>query len=271
MAISLNTNVAAYGIQGQLKKTQSSLETSMQRLSSGLRVNSARDDAAGLAIGSRMEAQIRGMSAASRNTNDAISLVQIADSSLSNIGDMFQKMRELAVTAGNGTHSTKELELIDTEYQQLALEVTRVANTTKFNGIDMISTKAGTFNFQVGANSTDTLSVTTVDAKTYLAAAGDLKSAANATTAIGALDTALDSVNSSRATYGAAMNRLDYTSINLEKNIENQSSARGRIMDADFAMETANLAKQQILQQAGAAMLAQANQFPSLVLSLLRG
>lgn len=270
MSLAINTNLASLNTQRVLAKTQSQQQTAMQRLSSGLRINSARDDAAGLAIGTRMDAQVRGLNVAVRNANDGISLIQTADGALDTMSSIFQRMRELSVQAANGSYGTTDYGQLDTEYQQLATEATRIANSTKFNGLSVISTGAGAFTFQVGANVGDTLSVTTGDATTYLATPGSITSAANANTAMTALDTALDSLNSDRSVYGATLNRFDFTIQNLQASAENQTAARGRIMDADFAQETANLSRQQVLQQAGIAMLSQANQMPSMVLSLLR-
>ena len=267
MTQTINTNIASLNAQRNSSMSQSSLATSMQRLSSGLRVNSAKDDAAGLAIGDRMNAQIKGMNVAVRNANDGISLAQTADGALSTVNDALQRMRELAVQAINGSNGTGDRANLDTEYQQLSAEITRLATATKFNGNAIIGAGAGAQTFQVGANSGDTLTVTTTAITTV---GGSLTTAANATTALGAIDTKLDSINTDRATYGAAMNRFAFAVTNLQIGAENQTAARSRIMDADFAMETANLSRAQILQQAGNAMVAQANQLPQQVLALLR-
>jgi flagellin len=264
----INTNVTSLNAQRNTSTSQSSLATSMQRLSSGLRVNSAKDDAAGLAIGNRMNAQVKGMNVAIRNANDGISLAQTADGALATVTDALQRMRELAVQAANGTNGTSDRANLNAEYQQLSTEITDIAAQTKFNGSAIIGGGAGAQVFQVGANVGDTLTVTTAAISTV---AGDLTTAANANTAITALDTKLDSVNTDRATYGAAMNRLSFVSSNLQIASENQAAARSRIMDADFASETANLSRAQILQQAGTAMVAQANQLPQQVMTLLRG
>lgn len=270
MSLVLNTNLASLNTQRILANNQSATATAMQRLSSGLRINSAKDDAAGLAIASKMDSQIRGLNVAIRNANDGTSLLQTADGALSTMGDVFQRMRELAVQASNGGYGTTDYAQLDKEYQSLSSEVTRIAGQTKFNGLDILKGKAGAFDFQVGADAGQTLSVTTTDATTYLATPGDVTSSANATTAIGALDTALASLNTDRSNYGAGLSRLDFTSQNLKTSVENQTAARSRIMDADYSQESANLAKQQVLQQAGIAMLAQANQQPQQILSLLR-
>jgi flagellin len=267
MPMMINTNVVAMNAQRNLTTSQSSLSTSMQRLSSGLRVNSSRDDAAGLAIANRMDAQVRGITVAIRNANDGISLAQTAEGALSTMTDALQRMRELAVQAQNGTNSTTDRANLNTEYQQLSQEITRVAAQTKFNGTAIVGASAGANVFQVGANNGDTLTITTAAVTTV---AGDLTTSANASTAVAALDTQLDSITTNRATYGAAMSRFSLAISNLSITQENQAAARGRIVDADFAAETANLSRAQILQQAGTAMVAQANQLSNNVMSLLR-
>ena len=267
MSQTINTNVNSLNAQRNLSASQGSLATSMQRLSSGLRINSAKDDAAGLAIADRMNAQVRGITVAVRNANDGISLAQTAEGALSTVTDVLQRMRELAVQAQNGSNGTSDRANLDTEYQQLIAEITRIAAQTKFNGTAIVGAGAGAQTFQIGANNGDTLTITTATVATV---GGSLTSAANASTAVGALDTALDTITSSRATYGAMINRFQFAVNNLQVTGENQNAARGRIMDADFASETASLARAQILQQAGTAMVAQANQLPNQVLSLLR-
>ena len=267
MPMTINTNVVSLNAQRNLSTSQMSLATSMQRLSSGLRVNSAKDDAAGLAIADRMNAQIRGTTVAIRNANDGISLAQTAEGALATVTDALQRMRELAVQAQNGTNGTTDRANLDTEYQQLSAEITRLAAQTKFNGVAIVGAGAGANVFQVGANNGDTLTITT---SAVVTVAGDLTTSANASTAVAALDTKLDAITTSRAVYGASINRFGLAISNLAITGENQSAARGRIMDADFAMETSNLSRSQILQQAGSAMVAQANQLPNQVLALLR-
>ena len=268
MSQTINTNVNSLNAQRNLSQSQGSLATSMQRLSSGLRVNSAKDDAAGLAIADRMNAQVRGINVAIRNANDGISLAQTAEGALATVTDVLQRMRELAVQAQNGSNGTTDRANLDTEYQQLSAEITRIATQTKFNGTAIVGASAGAQTFQIGANNGDTLTITT---STVTTVAGGLTTAALASTAVAALDTALDTITSSRATYGAMINRFQFAITNLQVTGENQNAARGRIMDADFASETANLARSQILQQAGTAMVAQANQLPQQVLQLLKG
>lgn len=274
----INTNMISLNAQRNLSTTQSALSQSIQRLSSGLRVNSAKDDAAGLAIAERMNAQVRGMNVAVRNSNDGISMAQTAEGALGSIGNSLQRMRELAVQASNATSSSDTASL-DLEYQALADEIERVTTATKFNGNAVLGAAAATgFTFQIGANNVaadDRITVTGADLTAagntvLLATAGSVSSAANAQAAITLVDNALNTVNSQRATWGAAQNRFEAVISSLQINSENLSAARGRIMDTDFASETANLSRAQVLQQAGMAMLSQANAVPQNVLSLLR-
>ncbi len=267
MPMTINTNVSSLNAQRNSTTSAASLSTSLQRLSSGLRVNSAKDDAAGLAIADRMNAQVKGINVAIRNANDGISLAQTAEGALSTVTDVLQRMRELAVQAQNGTNGTTDRANLDTEYQQLSQEITRIAQQTKFNGTAVVGSGAGAQVFQVGANNGDTLTITTSAVTTV---GGGLTTAALASTAVSDIDAALNTITTSRATYGAAMSRFEFAISNLQISGENQSAARGRIMDADFAQETANMSRAQILQQAGTAMVAQANQLPQNVLSLLR-
>jgi flagellin len=278
----INTNIQSLNAQRNLASSAGSLSTSMQRLSSGLRVNSAKDDAAGLAIAERMNAQVKGMNVAIRNSNDGISLAQTAEGALGRIGENLQRMRELAVQSANDTNSTTDRAAIDTEYKELALENERVITSTEFNGQKLLNATggaAGTFSFQVGANTDadNRINVATLDvgagpgmtdASGSAATVGT--SAVDARTAITALDLAIGEITTERAKFGAAQNRFESVVANLQVASENQASSRGRIMDADFARETANLSRGQILQQAGTAMVAQANQLPQGVLALLR-
>ncbi len=267
MAQTINTNIASLNAQRNLATSKSSLATSMERLSSGLRVNSARDDAAGLAIADRMNTQIRGINVAIRNANDGISLAQTAEGALSTVTDALQRMRELAIQSLNGSNGASDRANLDAEYQQLSAEIQRVADQTKFNGVAIVGAGAGTQTFQVGANNGDTLDMTTVAVTSVV---GDILTTGGAGTALTDIDAALQAVNTDRATYGAAMSRFAFAITNLQVTGENQSAARGRIMDADFAAETANMSRANILQQAGTAMVAQANQLPQQVLQLLR-
>jgi flagellin len=269
MPQTINTNVVSLNAQRNLSTSQSSLATSMQRLSSGLRVNSAKDDSAGLAIAERMNAQVRGMNVAVRNANDAISLSQTAEGAIGKIGDMLQRMRELAVQSANATNGVDDRLNLDAEYQQLGQEIDRTIATTQFNGLFVLSTNAGAQDFQVGANAGEVVTITTNDLSATFGY-GDVTDATNANTELAAIDTALTDFNAERALYGAAQNRFDAIVSTLQISAENQAAARGRIMDADFAAETANLSRTQILQQAGTAMVAQANSLPQGVLALLR-
>jgi flagellin len=280
MSMSVNTNVTSLNAQRNLAMTQSQLATSMQRLSSGLRVNSAKDDAAGLAISERMNAQVRGMNVAVRNANDGISLAQTAEGALGKVGDSLQRMRELAVQARNSTNSGSDKDSLDKEYQQLAAEITRVLGGTTFNGAAILGGSAGAKDFQIGANTTtnDVITVTTTDmtadasitAVTTGAVIDSTTDTASLATVIDDIDGAINTVNAERALYGATQNRFDSVISNLQTSVENQSAAKSRITDADFASETSNLSRAQILQQAGTAMVAQANQLPQQVLSLLK-
>jgi flagellin len=388
MAAVINTNIASLNTQRNLGTSQSALNTSIQRLSSGLRINSAKDDAAGLAISERMNAQIRGLNVAARNANDGVSLAQTAEGALGKVGDMLQRMRELAVQSANATNSTSDRAALQAEVAQLKEEIGRVATTTKFNGTALLDGSFTAQNFQVGANSGETISLASI-ADADLAALGTLQTAADTTTytqtlsaatatafatgmsidingvtvstadgaadapaaavafkaafdaaktanptelanvtmtaggaltstdatlvlanltnvsgvtagttagtatvvagttetgianltvatadeaayALDAIDTALDAVNTARGTLGAVQSRFESAVSNIQIQSENLASARSRIVDADFASETASLTRGQILQQAGTAMLAQANSLPNNVLSLLR-
>ena len=282
MALTINTNIASIDAQRNLSSSQMSLATSMQRLSSGLRINSAKDDAAGLSIAERMNAQVRGMNVAVRNSNDGISLSQTADGALAQVSNSLQRMRELAVQARNSTNSSSDKDSLNKEFGQLQSEITRVLGGTTFNGKHMLGADATTLNFQVGANTTadDTVSIKTVNMVTDSTMATVTQStqssidSSNDSSAIGTvidnIDKAIDDVNDTRATFGATESRFDSIISNLQSSVENQTAARSRIMDADFASETANMSRANVLQQAGTAMIAQANQQPSQVLTLLR-
>ena len=288
MPQTINTNLNSLNAQRSLNSSQMSLATSMQRLSSGLRVNSAKDDAAGLAIAERMTTQVRGMNAAVRNANDGISLAQTAEGSLGKVADALQRMRELAVQSSNATNSSSDKDSLDKEFGELAKEIQRILNATTFNGKHVLGAEAGAMQFQVGANTTanDTIDITTVDMTidpTIVLVAGTDNTGAGRSlidnsaligaihTVIDNIDVALNNVSAQRATLGASQSRFDSVISNLQVSVENQTAARSRIMDADFAAETANLSRTQILQQAGTAMVAQANQMPQQVLKLLQG
>ncbi len=268
MAQTINTNIMSLTAQRNLSRSQGLMATSIERLSSGLRVNSAKDDAAGLAIAERMNAQVKGMNVAIRNANDGISLAQTAEGGLNEIGNMLQRMRELAVQSANGTNSSSDRINLNLEFTALNEEITRIAEVTQFNGLKVLGSDAGNYEFQVGANAGEVMSIATASIGSLTAQISGAD-ATNANTAIGAIDTMIDTVTSARATYGAAQSRFNSAINNLQIGVENQAAARGRIVDADFAVETANLSRSQILQQAGTAMVSQANQAPQSVLSLL--
>ena len=281
----INTNIMSLNAQRNLSATQSALATSVQRLSTGLRVNSAKDDAAGLAIAERMNTQVRGMNVAIRNANDAISLAQTAEGALSKINDMGQRMRELAVQSANATNNATDRESLDAEFQALSAEIKRNLEGTSFNGTKLFAALA-TMTFQVGANNatTDQIAVVTANLTTETsmtdilgggaggggAAAADIKDVGKSREALDKLDKMLATVNAKRAEFGATQNRFEAVIQTLQVSAENQTAARSRIMDADFASETAALTRSQVLQQAGTAMLSQANSLPNNVLSLLR-
>ncbi len=272
MAQVVNTNIMSLNAQRNLNNTQSAMKTALERLSSGLRINSAKDDAAGLAISERFTAQIRGLNQAARNSADAISLAQTAEGALGEMTLAVQRIRELAVQSANATNNTGDRAALDTEVQELIAELGRVAGT-KFNGKAIMSADAGTFTFQVGANAGDTINVTTANITAATGwtdvTGGDVTTVTAANNMITAADNLLDSINTERASLGAVQNRFESVIRNVQNTAENLSAARSRIQDADFAAETAALTRAQILQQAGVAMLSQANAMPQSVLSLL--
>jgi flagellin len=286
MSSTINTNIPSMSAQRSLANTQNSLATSMARLSSGLRVNSAKDDAAGLAIAERMTSQVRGMNVAMRNANDGISMAQTAEGALGKTGEILQRMRELAVQSSNATNSTSDKASLDSEFGELAKEVQRVFASTTFNGRKIIGDDAGPQIFQVGANTTaeNQITVTTTDmtaeplltdvAGTDTTGAGRAVITGNSAAVmlvIDDIDAAINKVSSERSVLGASQSRFESAISYLQISTENQAAARSRIMDADFAIETSNLSRSQILSQAGSAMLAQANQLPQSVWSLIRG
>ncbi len=274
MAAIINTNLQSLNAQRNLSTSQNSLTTSLQRLSSGLRVNSAKDDAAGLAIATRMTAQARGMTVAIRNSNDAISLTQTAEGALGQIKEHLLRMRDIAVQSSNATNSSSDRSALEAEFDQLQAEIDRIGTQTTFNGLKILDSDAGAQVFQVGANGGETITVTTTAisgsaVSSATASGATVSTSGGASAAIATIDSAIDKVNTDRATYGAAQVRFEGVVSMLQISRENQQAAVSRIMDADFAAETANLTRAQILQQAGTAMLAQANALPQNVLSLL--
>ena len=332
MASTINTNISAMSAQRYLATTQNTLAVSMARLSSGLRVNSAKDDAAGLAIAERMTSQVRGMNVGMRNANDGISMSQTAEGALGKVGEIFQRMRELAVQATNATNSSSDKTSLDTEFGELAKEIQRVFSNTTFNGLRVIASDANDLAFQVGANTSADNQITIkttnmlidpsmwdvvgpapgaaaalavanaasfaaslaavgapagsplliaeaaaiANAAATLAASTGIRevitgSSSDVLAVIGKLDVAINKVSNERSVIGAAQSRFESAISYLQISTENQTAARSRIMDADFAQEPANWSRAQILSQAGSAMLAQANQLPQSVMALLRG
>jgi len=277
MSLFINTNTASLEAQRNLASSQMKLGTSFQRLSSGMRINTAADDAAGLAVSDQMEGEIRGYSVAERNTNNAISMAQTADGALGQISSMLQRMRELAVQGSNGDMNATDRGFLDTEYTQLKSEVDRVSATTQFNGTNLLSGAVTTIDFQVGVHNaaTDRLSVAFggVDTTSLGLAGSSLggATAANSQAAIDTIDAAMTTLSTDRANFGASLNRMQVTVANLQSMSTNLTAANSRIRDVDVAMETATLSKNQVLVQAGVSILAQANQSPQLAMKLLGG
>ena len=272
----INTNTIALNAQRNLSTNSASLSTTIQRLSSGLRINSAKDDAAGLAISQRMTAQIRGMDQAARNANDGISLAQTAEGALKSIGDNLQRIRELSVQAANGTNSEEDKKSLQKEVDQLAAEIARVIDDTSFNKNKLLNGETDTFKIQVGANATENdaitinmLNLSGMSTEVLAINIEDIEAGTDATV-LTELDEMLQQVNDFRADLGAIQNRFSSVVANLQVNSENLSASRSRIQDADYAKETVELTRTQILQQAGTAMLAQAKSAPQSVLSLLQ-
>lgn len=272
MAIVVNTNVGSLNAQRNLNSSQLDLNTSMRRLSSGLRINSAKDDAAGLAISDRMTAQIRGLNQAVRNANDGISMAQTAEGALQETTNLLQRMREIAVQAANDTNTTEDRTSLNAEFSQLISEIDRISTSTQFNNKTLLDGSATGNVFHVGANAGQTisLSIDAMGSSDLAVGSSVVTSQTDANAAITAIDTAIGSVDSERGDLGAIQSRLESTIANLTNVSENISASRSRIVDADIAMETSAMTKANILQQAGVSVLAQANQQPQLALSLLQ-
>ena len=275
MSIVVQTNVASLQAQKNLSMNQKALASSFNKLSSGYRINNASDDAAGLAISESMKMQIRSFSVAERNANDAISMAQTAEGSLGEVSGILGRMRELAMQGSNGSLQTGDRQYLDTEFQSMKSEISRIQGSTSFNNIDLLKTASSTINFQVGintgANNQIAITFGNLNLAALLTATNKVGgTAGNSTAAITAIDTALKTVSTSRATYGAAMNRLQVTTSNLQTVSTNISAANSRIRDVDVAEETAQMSREQVLAQAGASVLAQANQSPQFALTLLR-
>lgn len=285
MALTVNTNTTSLGVQKNLNRASDALSTSMTRLSSGLKINSAKDDAAGLQIATRMTSQIRGQTMAIKNANDAISIAQTAEGAMQEQTNILQRMRELAVQARNDSNTEDDRTALNKEFQSMLEEIDRISASTQLNNKNLLDgSTTDALTFQVGSNtgsdnqitisltgamnSSTTGALSALNAKAISGANSDIE--ANFSGAITAIDEALDAINSTRADLGAVQNRLTSTINNLQNINENAEAARGRVQDTDFAAETAQLTKQQTLQQASTAVLAQANQLPSAVLKLLQ-
>jgi len=284
----INTNLLSLTTQNNLNKSQSALGTAIERLSSGLRINSAKDDAAGQAISNRFTSNIKGLTQASRNANDGISIAQTAEGSLNEINNNLQRIRELSVQAQNGTNSASDIDSIQSEVNQRMQEINRVASQTQFNGINILANTSAstTISIQVGANDGQTIGISISSNSSW----NKLSTASNGTTnstvtsrsvstygfdvlsnnVLASVDTALKSVDTQRSDLGAIQNRFESTISNLNNTVTNLSAAQSRIQDADYATEVSNMSRAQILQQAGTSVLSQANQVPQTVLSLLR-
>ena len=274
MAIVVNTNIPSIAASRAVYETREDMELAMERLSSGKRINSTRDDAAGQTVVSRMRAQILSLNQAVRNANDGISMVNTYDGAADEIEDILVRMRELATLAQNGTYVSNDLTNANLEYQALKDEITRISEKTKWNGTKEIANSAVAVSFQVGFGASEHIGITfskLEGSALFGAAVGTISTVASAAAEASAIDTALDALNSGRATAGAVVNRLEHTVNNLMNVVQRTEEARSRIEDADFAAESANLAKANVLAQAGTAMLAQANQTPQYILTLLRG
>ncbi len=285
MALTVNTNTTSLGVQKNLNRAADALSTSMTRLSSGLKINSAKDDAAGLQIATRMTSQIRGQTMAIKNANDGISIAQTAEGAMQEQTNILQRMRELAVQSRNDTNSEDDRAALDKEFQSMLKEIDRIANSTQLNGKNLLDGSASSMVFQVGSNTGVNDQITIDLSKNLTSDTGGALSALNGKSITGdsssgaavtfsgamtAIDEALQTINDVRADLGAAQNRLTSTINNLQNINENAEAARGRVQDTDFAAETAQLTKQQTLQQASTSVLAQANQLPSSVLKLLQ-
>ncbi|MFJ4257928.1 flagellin domain-containing protein [Pseudomonas monteilii] len=283
MALTVNTNTTSLGVQKNLNRASDALGTSMTRLSSGLKINSAKDDAAGLQIATRMTSQIRGQTMAIKNANDAISIAQTAEGAMQEQTNILQRMRELAVQSRNDNNSEADRDALDKEFQSMLKEIDRIAGSTQLNGKNLLDGSASDMTFQVGSNtgSDNQITISLSDAMNTggalsglsgksITGADSATAEATFTAALSAIDDALNSINATRADLGAVQNRLTSTINNLQNINENAEAARGRVQDTDFAAETAQLTKQQTLQQASTSILAQANQLPSAVLKLLQ-
>jgi len=275
--INMKSNVQALDAQIKLNQSQNAVHKSFQRLSSGFRINTAADDAAGLAISEHMKSQIRSYTVAERNASDAISMTQTAEASLGDMHDILGRMRELAMQSANGDMTQIDRGYIDTEFQSLKAEMTRIEGSSKFNGQPLVATATSNITFQIGLDNTAsdqiTLTFGGLTLTALLAPGSNLAgaTAGNALAALSTIDTAIEQISTNRAKYGATLNRLDITTASIQTMRLNITSANSRIRDVDVATETADLSKNQVLAQAGVSVLAQANQLPQLALKLLQG
>ena len=275
----INTNINSLHVQNALTKNQREMTVTMQRLATGKRINNSSDDAAGLNISEGMSAQIKGLGAAVRNANDAISMLQTVDGGLSSQTSALQRMRELAVLAVNDTYSSAQKAALSTEFTALRDQITTISTNTQWNGMSVLSGSGGVagvtanFQFQVGANAGDTMNISMASASLTgmgLSAAIEITTYDYANAAVSDIDAALTTLNTNRSTVGSVINRLTYAVDNLTNVMQNTEESKSKIADTDYANATSELARQQIIQQAGTAMLAQANQMPSMVLALLK-
>ena len=275
MSVVINSNISSLAAQKNLTRSQSMLQTSFQRLSSGYRINSAKDDAAGLAVATKLGAQIRSNTVAERNANDGISMAQIGEGALGAMNDTLTRMRELAVQAANGSYSSTDRTYLQNEYKSLQTEIKRVASATKYAGTKLVAQAATIVTFQVGTDTTldnqIALSMGSVSTQTVVTATSTVSTAAQALAAITLCDNVIDKVSSTRSRFGSAMTRLEITTSNLATERLNLSAANSRIRDVDVADETATMSRNQVLVQAATSILAQANQSPQTALTLLRG
>jgi len=280
MPLNINTNVSSLNAQRYLNSNSTQLSKSMEKLSSGYRINRAGDDAAGLALSEKLRSQIRGSQKAADNVQDGINVLNIADGALQSVTDYLQRMRELAVQAGNDTYNTAQRSSMKAEFDQLASGINQISDATQFNGVKLLDGSLSTMKLQIGANSASGVDTLDLGAQSVFATANSsalslsglkLDTNSDALATISALDTAISTVNTRRGSIGALSNRLETTATNLATNVENTSASESRIRNVDVASESAKMSQYQILQQAAAAMLTQANQAPQLALQLLRG
>jgi len=271
----INTNVSALYSQNAMKTNSRAMSTAMEQLSTGTRVNSAKDDAAGLAIGQNMTSQIRGLNMAVRNLNDGINMMQTAEGAMVEQSNMLQRMRELAVQSMNGTYDVKQREYLNAEFQELKTQIGKIATETKWNDQTLLDGSQAAFTFQAGQSSGQVIDVVIANMgvgedSTLTIASAFITDVETATAALNVIDDSLQAINTQRATIGAGINRMEYAVDNLSNISANATQSRSSIMDTDYAVTTTQLAKTQIIQQAATAMLAQANQQPQQVMQLLK-